>query len=63
MSSSKKYSGYFAIDTKHTIQVNNILDTCRISANPNFRSVNNSDFYKTNMADIYNFSKSIAGWR
>ena len=31
--------------------------------NPNFRSVNNADFYKTNIADIFNLSHSIAGWR
>ena len=49
--------------TKHTIQDNNILDTCCISANPIFLSVNNSDLYKTNMADIYNFSMSITDWR
>ena len=63
MPSSSKYSWYFIIEAKHTIQVNNILDTCCISANPNFRFVNNSDFFKTNMADIYNISNSIAGWR
>ena len=49
-------------NNKYTIETG-ILDTCCISANPNFRSVNNSDFYKTNMVDIYNFSKSIVGWR
>ena len=59
----QQYSGYFVIETILTIKVNNILVAfALIQISNQIRSVNNSGFYKTNMADIFNLStRSSAG--
>ena len=63
MTSFSKYSGYFVVETNYTIQVNNILvASAQIQILNCICSVNNSGFYKTNMADIFNSSNLIAGW-
>ena len=59
MTSSSEHSGYFVIETIHTIKVNNILVAfalIQISNQIRSVTVTNSGFYKTNMAHIFNLS-------